>query len=529
MLKRSGSRGRHPQRPGEDEPEGHSGDEPDSPARAAGQDEGGQLIQLTKQRRQPVTTAMLTPIALTTHAQQVTVSGLQVTVEYPPQLTQLTRDDKAAHLQSAYSLFGEPVADVGTTLVNGLDDDQCLWLMGALAIHTVNLAGLQSAGVHLPALRQRLVRRARQVRRAPWGSDRYVTDVVRCGGWAAPWLIGRLRVPKDEQVLVELRALFNPVAKAEALIPLIDPGPVQQQATTTTTTVREGFAQRLEGALLPPLKRVIHEQAGKWLTPQQREIPWEEVQRIADLVQNFVFNRMGDYPAANADSPLYEPVAYADILVSTTEASTDDEAVIGMLSNRADLIGRGEQYGKPYDVAGYEPGDADTLAAIIRGLLADQELVKATRLLLQRTGKHSHAQGRIFVCPIVVAGRSITQQRWNLTVTLFHELMHRLTHPDFQRAAAYVEHDQLLIEGFTELIAVHMFTAFVELVRSQPRVCAVVLGADVPYEEPEDRVSGIGYGAAGAGAVRMAELLGMDNLLAAYFLGAVHLIGMRKV
>lgn len=544
MLSRSRSRSRSPKPgtgtggdtgsdTGQDQPKDISKDvteeEPKHPEQPGGSDSGGKLTLLTKQRGQ---TTALTAIALSTHSQQVTVSGLNLIVEYPPQLTQFSFAEKVAHIQSTYSLLGGPEQDIGTTLATSLSPDQCLWLMGALSIHTVNLAGLQSVNLRLPAVRSRLVRRAGNDKRAPWDSDRYVADVVRCGGWMAPRLIASLSMPDDVPVIVELCTLFNPVTKAEVRIPLIELGPVQQEQVTTTVATDGLDRTRLEKSLVPQLKKVMLEQAGVWQTPQPQEIPWEEVKLIANLVQNFIFSRMGDYPAANADGPLYDPVTYSDILVSTTEASTDDEAIISLLSNRADLIGRGEEYGKPFEKADYQParpGDRDTLAAIIKDLLTDDELVAATKLLLQRTGKHAHAGDRVSICPVLRAEQTVTQQRWKLTVALFHELMHRLTHPDFKRAANYIEHDQLLIEGFTELIGVHMFTAFTDLVRSQPRVCAVVLGTDVAYEEPADWVSMIGYGAAGAGAVRLSELLGMDNLLAAYFLGAVHLIGMKKV
>ncbi|WP_066370796.1 hypothetical protein [Herbidospora mongoliensis] len=484
----------------------------------------------------PVAPPAMVPVAaLTTTHHSFTLAGLTATIDH----------DKVPDMDGERQLAFIQRASQGLRFANPQNVPQILlkftlvqtdWLIHALTICIGNLRAAVDAGLDVSLVFPRLVRWCRSGRAMARNSGQFELDVVRSSGWLACHLISSRRRPSDVN-RVRVHNLCNPshivpVTSEDQSFNFVDADDGDDEEAPT---VPEGAVDRrkLTEALVPVLTEVLNTHAAKTLKdwPTSTKIAWSEVQGIAAAVEGFIYGSGIPYTSADPTGPFFTMASYAQTLASTLESDTGDDAVLGMLANRADLIGWSGQYGKPFEVAGYHPGrpgDQEILQQVLKGMLEDAELVRSVKILIRVTGRNERSSGFIYVCPVFRAELSDADKRWKLIRTLIHEFMHRLSHPDLLEAARYVEHDQIIHEGFTDLIALHIFERLVAAAENDPVMCQSLLGPDLPFERPDEGLFTIEYDEAGAKAQQIARIVGLDGVMTAFFLGGVSFAGLRK-
>nr|WP_157554498.1 hypothetical protein [Herbidospora sakaeratensis] len=470
--------------------------------------------------------------ALTTSHQTFTLAGLTATVDHA-KLSAMDANQQQVFIHRAAKLLNfENVDDVPEILLR-FSAAQTQWLVDALSICVVNLKEAEKAGLERSLVFPRLVRRCLSPQAMARNSGRFELDVIRASGWLSCHLLSARRRLTDLE-RVRVHNLCNP-SYAVVLDPLPQAFVFVDGEDGPEPELPDGVVdqQKLTDALVPALTEVLNERAAQVMEawPTRTQLAWNDVVGVAGAVERFVYESVGPFPSASPTGPFFTVAPYATTVASTLEADTGEAAVLGMLANRAELIGWSAKHGKPFETAGYHPGrpgDRLILDQVLKGMLQDTALVKSVRRLILVTGRHDRKAGLIFICPAFLGSLSAAAARWSLARTMIHEFMHRLSHPDLLAAAAFVEHDQIVHEGFTDLVALHIFTELVAAAKRDPEVCASILGPGVAFESPADGLLQIDYDEAGAKAQQIAGIVGMDNVMAAFFLGGVHLAGLKK-
>ncbi|GAB1818890.1 hypothetical protein [Herbidospora sp. RD11066] len=492
-----------------------------------------QLTMVTLPRTAVQPTAQPTVAsALTMTHQTVTVAGLTATVDYA-KLAVLGVNDRPEFIQKAARLLLFASADAVPQILGRFSPAQIRWLVDALSIILGNLTAAEGAGLVKSQVFLRLVKRCLSLRAVPRNNPGFELDVIKASGWLSCHLLSTRRRPTDLE-RVRVHNLCNP-----SYTVALDPMPVAfvfvEGEDGPEPEVPDGLVdrQKLTEALVPTLTKILNTHAANVVAawPDRTQIPWTDVEAVAGVVERFVYESVGPFPSADATGPFFTLLPYAETVASTLTLDIGEASVLGMLRNRAELIGWSAKVGKPFETAGYHPGrpgDREILEQVLQGMLADSELVKSVKILIRVTGRHDRDAGFIYLCPVFGASLSVAARRWSLVRTMIHEFMHRLSHPDLLAAATFVEHDQILQEGFTDLVALHIFKALVEAAEGDPGICRSILGPDVAFERPDDDLFKVGYDEAGAKAQQIADIVGMDNVLAAFFLGGVSFAGLKK-
>src|SRR5271157_879613 len=150
-----------------------------------------------------------------------------------------------------------------------------------------------------------------------------------------------------------------------------------------------------------------------------------------------------------------------------------------------------------------------------------------------RCGQTNRLTDGVRISTEVSTALSECTTRWNTIRTLCHELMHALAHPDLfaatsssPRFANGITFDQVLVEGFAEVLVVQLFkflrTTAAGNASLLSKLTQGVTGTCTPPTTPIN----LGYRAAGANAQTILGEVGDDRFRAAYFHGRISLIGL---
>ncbi|MGW0809824.1 hypothetical protein [Nonomuraea sp. NPDC002799] len=390
-------------------------------------------------------------------------------------------------------LRGEVAADYPSRWIDvaAYDPADQRWVMHGLNLLVRNAAG---AGPEFDGLRASslLVDLAREHRFDPGTSgEPYAYEILTLSGWLESALPASLTTP-TAPALARLAEIYGPAAA----------GPFDPAALTS--------------AVLPALTGRLAEQRTWWAAEpaEPEDLTWME--RTARSVQSFVRDNTGLFTGARADGPLNDGFALDESVIGAAARLDDDTNRLDFLRAQVHLIGRDPAYGAALDALGYDhTQDGEALDDLLRTWLADDaELAALVGDLIGRTPAHRNgATGWIYLPDLLPGAEWGPRAAWrpSLYRAMLHELLHGLAHPGYVAAASRVADPQILDEGFVDLLT----TDFLELSRTDPD-----LGGLVP-----DDVSA-GYGNSGRAAIEIQDLVGPDNVRAAFFLGRTEFIGL---
>ncbi|MEA3012193.1 MAG: hypothetical protein QOD42_738 [Sphingomonadales bacterium] len=402
--------------------------------------------------------------------------------------------------------------------IRGLARGPQEWLLFALKLLADNAAAA-------PGL-DRVLAVARLVAQAPISftvplpdeDNLFVHEALEVSGWLESAAGGRLAAPGAKEAKA-VDAVVNPKSPQAG-----DPLDVPQ----------------LERRLRPALEFLLTVlDPGKWKSTGTRSL--SAFQSLGDLVQSearIFFAPYADAAIGNIYS--LRPAWKASANIFSTVAQTPTRAQrINHLLNRADLVGWADKATgiitdtDIYADTHFDPQRATDLAArqtILDAIEADPAFQPIIDRLVQHTGRKSGSGTTTkigLVTEYNTASLGACEAHWSGIDTLCHEVLHALVHPKFVAASFKVKFPQVLREGFTEVLGVHLFNQHVApKAKKDPKFKAIletgVPGA--PCKEPTPAT--VDYGAAGAGAAKILQKVHPDNFRAAYFMGRTDLAGL---
>ncbi|WP_157523145.1 hypothetical protein [Herbidospora cretacea] len=447
--------------------------------------------------------------------------GLALHVDYTP-LLRLKEGEEADFISDRISRITGSDRPIGLAFMKKYgyaDPKMTAWFMRALCLISDNTEALMAIGVHPGQAVQRLIGMAKQQARmsitAP--SHGFEMQILQVGGFLQTKLLSGLVEP-DGRVRLKLLSLYNPEKTETGVVRIIPPLD----------------KPKLRNDLGLKIIQVVQSELSVW---RQTGGVFTEVNAIADIavvanyLQGWLKERFGLFPLAAVDSPYHKGWIYGEMLESTESKPGDRNELLGWLKNRGDLIGWSKDYGSAFAVTNYDPKrreDREALADLYEELLTKPNFVKMLKSVSKLTACHSRGQGKVMIQPWY-HNKKITNRvnfRWRQARTLIHEFLHALTHQDLIEISKTIGHGQILVEGLTDMLTVHFFTQLVKDVQADKKTQLVILG-DEPFAPPKASYYDVGYGNAGEKAVTITALVGMDNVMAAYFLGATKLIGLK--
>ncbi|WP_062440749.1 hypothetical protein [Herbidospora daliensis] len=445
--------------------------------------------------------------------------GLTLKIDYTP-LQRMEDGEEADFIDTRLErILGRP-HPLGAAFMHkygARDPRMTVWVMRALCLLSDNAEALSAMGVNPGAAVQRLIAMAKKQSRlslsAP--SHGFEMQVLQVGGFVEGKLLSSL-FPPDRPTCLKLLSLYHPARTERGEVVLLPPLDFQQLGVQ--------------------MKNLMHQVVmSEWKAWRETGKPMarhaiEDIAKVAGFLQGWLKERFGTFPLAAVDSLYHNGWTYEKQLVSTLSKPGDDNELLGWLMNRGQLVGWGQNYGAPFKTTSYDPSrkeDREALQTIYADLLANPQFKQALKAVSKLTACCSKGQGKIMVQPLFPSTKvmSRTQFRWRQARTLIHEFLHALTHEKLTEASWNIGEGQVLTEGLTDLLTAQFFAQLVQEVRSNEEIRRLILG-DEPFEEPAAKHLEVGYGAAGEKAKIIKALVGIDNLMAAYFLGAVKFIGL---
>ncbi|MEU6778307.1 hypothetical protein ABZ912_03825 [Nonomuraea angiospora] len=441
----------------------------------------------------------------------ITVKDMDLVIDYSP-IARLRKGQEGAYIDAQVSrLLGRPfeLGRVFMGTVGKENPEMAQWFLRALCFLTANQETLGKLGVQPKALVQRLINTAKKQVRVSMSAPNhgFEMQVLQVGGLMRERLLLDCSALND-QTKGWLLTLYNPGKNPEKIIGPLDPGLLRTLMRTALTEV------------VVSEYKVWHTKSGNFTEPH----PIKDIGEIADFIQGFLKEKYGEFPLAAIESPYHNGWTYSHELLSTESKPGDDAELLGWLVNRGDYVG----YGGPYTQANYNPNrpeDKNVLLAIYKELLGHQNFRKYLKKVSQLTACHTKGTGKVMVQPWYHNPEVTThvQFRWKRARTLIHEFLHALTHKNVYDVKA--GHKQILLEGFTELITVEVFKQLILQVQADDKTRKVILGEE-EYADPDPKYLQLGYADAGVKATLIAKRVGLNNILAAYFLGETKLIGL---
>jgi hypothetical protein len=294
--------------------------------------------------------------------------------------------------------------------------------------------------------------------------------------------------------------------------------------------------------LLPKLAGVLVAEASYWREPDGQDLtaqPLAGLGGIANVIQRYLARSFQPYADGWPAGPGNNGFRYSDVLTDSQAVPAGEKDQLFYLYNRATLIGWKPEFGAPLATAGYDSrreDEQDTLRAVLReGLAASEQLRSDVSLLIKFTPMHTPSDGNVYIQTVFPSAAwnaspdRWAKWRWRTLRTLMHELLHKLAHQNYLAARERVRNDQVILEGFVDLLTAQLFTwLYRELKEPGNERLADALFQGIEGRcEPDERLFTVGYGQAGETAHAISELVPTENIQAAFFLGAVDLIGIR--
>ncbi len=455
------------------------------------------------------------------HRAVVTVNGRQVRIDYS---NIIYETDYLAGAQAQITSFtGTAPTPAVIARITALSESQQRWLLYGLDILSDNTTAAHSALNRTDAV-DRLITFAPSATTQPLGGNpastqQFAREVLIFSGWTDVALTAGLTAPT--------------AAGQSVITPILNPPATGGAAPGTLNAVA------LEARLVPALTTLLSAQ-----DPSRRVTvatqPMGTIRAIGDLVfaeARSFFSPYSDASRSNVFNLNPTWVASANISDTTTLTPGTAER-ISFLTNRANIVGRNSTpsllisdtdiYADTnYD--GSRTADQTALLGIMTTMEADPLIQPIVDRLIQHTGFQvgSGAATRIGINPEFDSSNTTEcAARWKTIYTLCHEVLHALSHPDFDNAVIRVSSGLVVTEGFTEVLGNQLFNRrVITKAASDPAFkTSLEAGLSVPScTAPTTRP--VGYRDAGSGAETIRSTVGDNNFRAAYFLGRTDLIG----
>lgn len=418
--------------------------------------------------------------------------------------------DYISSIETLFTGFTGSPATLIHASVSGLTVMQQYWLLFAMDLLIDNTARLSITLDRVGAVRQLIDYAPRAVHQPSDRLGEFESEVLRASGWSEAMLTQRLSAPTGA-TRARIQTELNPPPGVSA--PL---GGVLDRA-------------RLDADLPPALTALLNaNDPASW--PSTGTQSMAALRSVADVILEDARTLFAPYIDASPKSPLAGGWTYSTRLDSTTAIIPTRDQRLGYLLNRAEIVGREDRIGGSIfsntNFDSSRASDQAALLAIVTTLEADPAIQATVNRLIQQTGRTNSLTRRVAVTPDYNADRfTECGARWRTIRTLSHELVHALVHPDFPAQATSVGFGQVIREGFTEVLGVELYDHLVARANSSLSL-RNRLQAGIATSCPPPPATSIGYGEAGPTAERVRLLVGNANFRAAYFLGAVHLIGL---
>ena len=441
------------------------------------------------------------------------VGALTIQIDYGNIILVPTSDYETEIEARFASWTGSPAAIIQAGLA-ALTQDQKKWVLFGLDILVDNTAAAHSGFNRVQGV-QRLIAHAPSAAAQPLSGPlpNFPNEVLRVSGWFEIALSARLTAPTGA-TLTSISTLVNP-----------PPGPSAPPGGALDSV-------RLNADIPPALTALLQAvDPASW--PSVGTDPIGGIQTIGDQIQveaRAFFAPYGDTAVDNAYSRGW---LYSAHISSTVPMAPTHDQRIGYLLNRAEIAGRRSQPGGAiFDNSNYDSSraaDQAALLAIVTNMEIDPVIQPLVNRLIQHTGRTSHPPGGPEVGISTEFNLSTTTQcaaRWRTIDTLTHELVHAMVHPRFPAAASSIRFGQIVREGFTEVLGVQLHERIRAKAGLDPAFKGQMEAGIAAAPCPVPAAATVGYGQAGANAEAIRALVGNDNFRAAYFLGALNLVGL---
>jgi Domain of unknown function (DUF4157) len=439
------------------------------------------------------------------------VGSLPIHINYGNLVTIPVTDYQSAIEIRFTSWTGSPAATIHSAL-SGLTPNVLEWVLFGIDLLVDNTTAAHNSFNRVQGV-QRLIARAPSSSYRPLGNTRtdFEQEVLQVSGWFEVALAAGLADPVGAN-LTTIRGLYNP-----------PPGP---SAPLTGTLDVARLNSELPPALTALLRTV---DPANWAVTGTQ--PLLTLQTIADQIQAqalIFFSPFADTAVSNAFSRGWR---YSANLFSVTTMIPTQAQRIGYLLNRAEIAGRRTSpSGSIFSNVNFDsarPADQSALLSIVTTMEIDPVIQAIVNRLLQHTGRTNRATNQVGVSTEFDSARNTEcEARWQTIDTLTHELVHVLVHPNFPNTATSISFGQIVREGFTEVLGVQMYASMRDKANSNAGFKAQMEAGITSAPCPPPAPASIDYGQAGTSAERIRSLVGNNNFRSAYFLGAVHLVGL---
>lgn len=455
------------------------------------------------------------------HRAVVTVNGQQVKIDYS---NIIYETDYSAGAQAQITSFtGTAPTPAVIARITALSQSQQQWLFFGLDILSDNTTAAHGALNRTDAV-DRLITFAPSATTRPLGGNpvttqQYAREVLVFSGWTDVALTAGLTAPT--------------AAGQAAITPILNPPATGGTAPGTLDAVA------LKARLVPALTTLLSAQ-----DPSRRGAvatqSMSTIRAIGDLVFAEARSFFSPYSDASRSNVFnLNPTWVASANISDTTAQTPGTAErISFLTNRANIVGRNSTASllisdtdiyadTNYD--GSRVADRAELLSIMTTMEADPLIAPIVDRLIQHTGFQvgSGAATRIGINPEFDPSTTTDcAARWKTIYTLCHEVLHALSHPDFDNAVTRVSSGLVLTEGFTEVLGNQLFNVRVIGKAASDAAFKASLEAGLSVAScPAPTARPVGYRDAGSGAETIRSTVGNNNFRAAYFLGRTDLVG----
>lgn len=341
----------------------------------------------------------------------------------------------------------------------------------------------------------------------------FESEVLRISGWLEKALLKNLSAP----LLNITDELYNPP------IPLSKPVVLGEKPVTLP------LDESILNTELPlALENYIISTSPDPSTQPKQSV--DSLKIVSDAVYTVAREFFAPYVGATKKDIVPAGWQYSSSIHSTTDQTITQNTRYSLLRNRAQLVGNSGGGGSIFSRAHFDISNtthAQKLEIIIQYL--EGKLRQRIDWHIQQIGRTSPGEHAVYMPPV---HRMSTdgQARWSAIDTLTHELLHALAHPDFTAKASNIRHAAIIQEGFTEMLGVDLYNEVAaRAAKNQVFRKTMHTGIGDFNIPPLPHQATVDYGKAGEDAVEIRRRMGPNGkkeVLAAYFLGAVHLIGL---
>jgi hypothetical protein len=267
------------------------------------------------------------------------------------------------------------------------------------------------------------------------------------------------------------------------------------------------------------------------------------VQAVGDAIQTQARSFFSPFTITARDNRWLAGWQYsAHISSVTTDAAGNPAAVsrderLNLIRNRATIMGLSTANGPSLfsrtNFDSNRAADATAFETVVTTLEADPTVQSLVDDLIRHTGRHIRTTHEVGISTEVSTASSECETRWLTVRTLCHELMHALAHPDFIAAVSSsprfpsgINADQVLVEGFAEVLGVQLFRFLRSTAAGDAALLALLTQGVTGTCTPPTTAITLGYGDAAANAQAIRNEVLDERFRAAYFHGRVSLIGL---